>query len=88
MNKLELISALKTKADISKSEAAKVVQIFFDSMADAMADENASKFAVCAASLSKSTKAIREETPKPAKRSPLNPRSFLFSRPEKSSRNG
>ena len=38
MNKLELISALKTQADISKSEAAKVVQIFFDSMADAMAD--------------------------------------------------
>jgi integration host factor subunit beta len=37
MNKLELISALKAKADISKSEAAKVVQLFFDSMADAMA---------------------------------------------------
>jgi integration host factor subunit beta len=37
MNKLELISALKDKADISKNEAAKVVQIFFDSMTDAMA---------------------------------------------------
>ena len=37
MNKLELISALKTEADISKSEAAKVIQIFFDNMADAMA---------------------------------------------------
>ncbi|MBW1836597.1 MAG: integration host factor subunit beta [Deltaproteobacteria bacterium] len=37
MNKLELISALKTEADISKLEAAKVVQIFFDNMADAMA---------------------------------------------------
>jgi integration host factor subunit beta len=37
MNKLELISALKTEADISKSEAAEVVQIFFDNMADAMA---------------------------------------------------
>ncbi|MBW2200030.1 MAG: integration host factor subunit beta [Deltaproteobacteria bacterium] len=37
MNKLELISALKTEGDISKSEAAKVVQIFFDNMADAMA---------------------------------------------------
>ncbi len=37
MNKLELISALKTEANISKSEAAKVVQIFFDSMAEAMA---------------------------------------------------
>lgn len=36
MNKLELISVLKTKANISKLEAAKVVQIFFDSMAAAM----------------------------------------------------
>lgn len=37
MNKLELISALKNEADISKSEAAKVAQIFFDSMTEAMA---------------------------------------------------
>ena len=37
MNKLELISALKNEANISKSEAARVVQIFFDNMADAMA---------------------------------------------------
>ncbi len=38
MNKLELISALKTEANISKAEASTVVQIFFDSMADAMAN--------------------------------------------------
>ncbi len=37
MNKLELISALKNEAGISKNEAARVVQIFFDSMAEAMA---------------------------------------------------
>jgi integration host factor subunit beta len=37
MNKLELISALKDNANISKAEAAKVVQLFFDSMANAMA---------------------------------------------------
>ncbi len=37
MNKLELISALQTKAKISKPEAAKVVQVLFDSMTDAMA---------------------------------------------------
>ena len=37
MNKLELISALKNEAGISKTEAAKVVQIFFDNMTDAMA---------------------------------------------------
>jgi len=37
MNKLELIAALKEEAGISKTEAAKVVQIFFDDMANAMA---------------------------------------------------
>ena len=36
MNKLELISVLKAEANISKLEAAKVAQIFFDSMAAAM----------------------------------------------------
>lgn len=36
MNKLELISALKHEASVSKAEAAKVVQIFFDNMASAM----------------------------------------------------
>ena len=37
MNKLELIAALKSKAGISKSEAATVVQILFDDMAEALA---------------------------------------------------
>ncbi len=37
MNKLELISALKTRTDISKSEAARVVEVFFDNMADTLA---------------------------------------------------
>lgn len=37
MNKLELISALKTEADISKADAAQVVQVIFDRMADALA---------------------------------------------------
>jgi integration host factor subunit beta len=37
MNKLELISALKNEASISKTDAAKVVEIFFDNMAEALA---------------------------------------------------
>ena len=37
MNKLELIATLKSKAGISKSEAAMVVQILFDDMAEALA---------------------------------------------------
>ena len=36
MNKLDLISKLKTDANITKEEAARVVQIFFDHMAEAM----------------------------------------------------
>jgi integration host factor subunit beta len=39
MNKLELISALKEEADISKGQAADVVRIFFDSMTEALAEE-------------------------------------------------
>ena len=38
MNKLELIEALKKEARISKAEAARVVQIFFDEMTNALAD--------------------------------------------------
>ncbi|MCG6893779.1 MAG: integration host factor subunit beta [Desulfobacteraceae bacterium] len=37
MNKLELISTFKEKSDIPKTEAALVVQAFFDSMAEALA---------------------------------------------------
>ncbi|MEE4355933.1 MAG: HU family DNA-binding protein, partial [Desulfococcaceae bacterium] len=36
MNKLELIAALKEECGITKQEAAKVVEIFFDIMADAL----------------------------------------------------
>ena len=38
MNKLELIQALKDATDLSKSEAASVVDIFFNEMADALAN--------------------------------------------------
>jgi integration host factor subunit beta len=37
LNKLELISALKEQADLSKAEAATVVDLFFDNMADVLA---------------------------------------------------
>ena len=37
MNKLELISALKEESKITKSEAALIVDIFFDEMSAALA---------------------------------------------------
>lgn len=36
MNKLELVAALCKEADITKPEAKMAVEIFFDSMTDAM----------------------------------------------------
>ena len=38
MNKLELVNELKEKTGISKSESAKVVKSFFDSMSEALAE--------------------------------------------------
>ena len=38
MNKLELISMLKEEAKLSKAEAAKVVELFFESMSEALAN--------------------------------------------------
>ncbi len=37
MNKLELISALKERADLTKAEATDIVKLFFDSLSDAFA---------------------------------------------------
>ncbi len=34
MNKLELISTLKDRTDLTKTEAAEVIKIFFDSLAE------------------------------------------------------
>jgi integration host factor subunit beta len=35
MNKLELISTLKERANLTKAEAAEVIRLFFDSLAEA-----------------------------------------------------
>ena len=40
MNKLELIVALKEETNITKSEATKIVDTFFDEMSDALAKDS------------------------------------------------
>jgi len=37
MNKIDLIQALKDSSNLSRSEAEKIVALFFDQMADALA---------------------------------------------------
>ena len=39
MNKLELISTLKKESKLTKSEATEVVKIFFDSLTQALVDD-------------------------------------------------
>ncbi len=38
MNKLELISKLKDRTDLTKTEAAEVIKIFFDSLSNAFVE--------------------------------------------------
>ena len=40
MNKIELVKALKEEAELTKNEAKKVVDLFFDEMSDALAKED------------------------------------------------
>ena len=40
MNKIELVEALKEEAELTKNEAKKVVDLFFDEMSDALAKED------------------------------------------------
>ena len=78
MNKLELISALKTQADISKSEAAKVVQIFFDSMADAMADGERVEIRGLCSFFVKEYKSYTGRNPKTGEKVTIKPKKASF----------
>ena len=40
MNKLELIEALSDETEMSKAEAARMVRVFFETMADALAADD------------------------------------------------
>ncbi len=87
MNKLELISALKNHAGISKSEAARVVQIFFDSMTDAMARGERVEIRGLCSFYVKTYKSYVGRNPKPVKKSPSVPNGCRSSNREKSLKN-
>ena len=78
MNKLELISALKTDAGISKSEAAKVIQIFFDQMADAMAQGERVEIRGLCSFFVKNYRAYTGRNPKTGERVLIEPKKLPF----------
>jgi len=88
MNKLEMISALKKEADISKFEAAQIVQIFFDSMADSLAAGERIEIRGLCSFFVKKYKSYTGRNPKTGKKSRSNRKSFLSSNAAKSCGNG
>jgi integration host factor subunit beta len=78
MNKLELISALKNEASISKSEAAKVIQIFFDSMSDALAAGERVEIRGLCSFFVKEYKAYTGRNPKTGEKVLINPKKLPF----------
>jgi len=78
MNKLELISALKKEANISKSEAARVVQIFFDKMADAMAQGDRVEIRGLCSFFVKDYKSYTGRNPKTGEKVTIRPKRLPF----------
>jgi integration host factor subunit beta len=78
MNKLELISALKVEADISKAESAKVVQIFFDSMADSLAAEERIEIRGLCSFFVKKYKSYTGRNPKTGEKVTIRPKKLPF----------
>ncbi len=78
MNKLELISALKTETNISKAEAAKVVKIFFDNMADAMVKGDRVEIRGLCSFFVKNYKSYAGRNPKTGDRVNIKPKKLPF----------
>jgi len=78
MNKLELISALKNKSDISKSEAAKVVEIFFDNMSKSLANEDRVEIRGLCSFYVKEYKSYTGRNPKTGEKVIIKPKKLPF----------
>ena len=78
MNKLELITALKDKAGISKAESAKVVKLFFDSMANNLAEGGRIEIRGLCSFFVKEYKSYTGRNPKTGERVTISPKKLPF----------
>ncbi len=78
MNKLELISTLKNEANISKAEAARIVEIFFDSMAEALAEGERVEIRGLCSFYVKNYKSYTGRNPKTGDKVIINPKKLPF----------
>ncbi|MDI6688088.1 MAG: HU family DNA-binding protein [Desulfobacterales bacterium] len=78
MNKLEIISALKNEANISKSDAAKVVQIFFGSIQNALVQEERVEIRGLSSFFVKEYKSYTGRNPKTGEKVLIKPKKLPF----------
>ena len=78
MNKLELISTLKNQANISKNEAARVVQIFFGKMADTLAQGDRVEIRGLCSFFVKQYKSYTGRNPKTGEKVQIDPKKLPF----------
>jgi len=78
LNKLELISALKEKSDISKPEAAEVINIFFGSMTDSLKQGDRVEIRGLCSFYVKKYKAYTGRNPKTGEQVPIQSKKLPF----------
>ena len=78
MNKLELIESLKKEANLTKSEAAAVVKLFFDNMADALVAGDRVEIRGLCSFYVKEYKGYTGRNPKTGKQVQIKPKKLPF----------
>jgi integration host factor subunit beta len=81
MNKLGLINAVRDKAQIKKSEAAAVVNLFFDKMIDALANGDRVEIRRLCSFYVKEYKAYTGRNPKTGKKVQVKSKKLPFFKP-------
>ena len=78
MNKIELIQALKDSNHLSKSEAEKVVNLFFDQMAEALAQGERVEIRGLCSFFVKKYKGYTGRNPKTGEKVKISPKKLPF----------
>jgi integration host factor subunit beta len=78
MNKLELIEELRNKADLTKNEARKVVDLFFDEMSNALVNGDRVEIRGFCSFYVKDYKAYTGRNPKTGEQTRVKPKKLPF----------
>ena len=78
MNKLELIEALKTEAELTKNEAAAVVNLFFDEMANTLTNGDRVEIRGLCSFYVKKYKSYTGRNPKTGEKVKIKPKKLPF----------